>query len=98
MSESIQIYKSSMPGINELHILTDKTSGFFGWLMFKHPDGQLVSLADLKPYIYPIGPHNDPDNVRQVMEYLEEKGLLDDFQLWLNGTLDEALIQSTKGK
>jgi len=51
MSESILIYSSKMMGIPDLHIITDKKSAFCGWLMFKHPDGQLASLADLKPHI-----------------------------------------------
>lgn len=51
MSESTLIYSSDMMGIPDLHIVTDQKMEFYGWLMFKHPDGQLVSLADLKPYI-----------------------------------------------
>ena len=49
-TKAISIYKSDFLGLPELFILTDKKSNFCGWLMFKHPDGQLVSLADLKPY------------------------------------------------
>lgn len=51
MSDPVLIYSSKLMGLPDLYILTDEKSGFFGWLMFKHPDGQLVSLADLKPHV-----------------------------------------------
>jgi len=51
MSDPVLIYSSDMMGIPDLYLVTDKTMSHHGWLMFKHPDGQLVSLADLKPHI-----------------------------------------------
>ena len=35
----------------ELAVQDDSSSRFFGWLMAKHPDGQWVSVADLKPLV-----------------------------------------------
>lgn len=34
--------------VPDLGIQMSKDSGYFGWLMFKHPDGQWVTLAPLK--------------------------------------------------
>lgn len=33
----------------DLSVDMDRQSRSFGWLMVKHPDGQWVTLADLKP-------------------------------------------------
>lgn len=33
----------------KLAVDDDKASRTFGWLMVQHPDGQWVTLADLKP-------------------------------------------------
>lgn len=39
-----------------LAVQTDRESPQFGWLFAKHPDGQWVTVADLKPLVPEISP------------------------------------------
>jgi hypothetical protein len=48
----IETIYSGWPGMRigaELGIEMDPTNRYFGWLFAKHPDGQWVTVADLKP-------------------------------------------------
>lgn len=42
-----------------LAIEEDQRSQFYGWLFAKHPDGQWVTLADLKPKARPASEYHE---------------------------------------
>lgn len=45
------IYNSEMFGFPELGIQDDPVSPMYGWLFYHHPDGQWVSLANVRQEI-----------------------------------------------
>lgn len=44
--------------IPDLAVDVDKDSRYFGWLFFKHPDGQWVTVADIKAVAEQLNANN----------------------------------------
>ena len=55
------------------------------------PYDQMGMLYDAGYRLYP-----EADNVRAVMEFMDEMELLGKFQLWLNGMLEDAIAKHTE--